>query len=69
VVSNKGFVRLEGLREFTGIRPRATLYHLMDKGLLPKPCKVGRCSLWRISDLEEWADAQKPAAELAGTEV
>ncbi len=64
---SKGCVRLEGLKEFLDIHNKTTIYGLIRRGKLPAPIKAGRCSLWRIVDLERWLDEQKPAGELSAT--
>ncbi|WP_201584833.1 helix-turn-helix transcriptional regulator [Psychrobacter sp. HII-4] len=30
------------------------IYHLINEGKFPKPIKIGRASLWRLSDINSW---------------
>lgn len=34
------------------------IYHLIDCGKFPKPIKIGRASLWRLSEINLWLDEQ-----------
>jgi prophage regulatory protein len=70
VEAKQAILRLEGLRQFTGIQPKSTIYLLMRQGRLPKPVKLGKRAVgWRVSDLERWAAEQKTAAELSAGQV
>ncbi len=33
------------------------LYHLINDGKFPAPIKIGRASLWRLSDINAWLDS------------
>ena len=33
------------------------LYHLIKIGEFPAPIKIGRASLWRVSDINDWLDS------------
>lgn len=34
------------------------LYHLIHKGKFPAPIKMGRASLWRMSEINSWLESQ-----------
>jgi prophage regulatory protein len=38
---------------------RSTLYELIGRGILPKPYKIGRTSLWSENELDEIIEKQK----------
>ena len=33
------------------------IYHLINEGKFPAPVKIGRASLWRLSDINRWLDS------------
>ena len=33
------------------------LYHLINQGKFPAPIKIGRASLWRVSDINQWIES------------
>ena len=33
------------------------IYHLINEGKFPKPLKIGRASLWRLSEINGWLDS------------
>ena len=33
------------------------IYHLINEGKFPKCVKIGRASLWRLSDINAWLDS------------
>lgn len=33
------------------------IYHLINQGSFPIPIKIGRASLWRLSDINGWLDS------------
>lgn len=33
------------------------IYHLINEGRFPAPIKIGRASLWRVSDVNAWLDS------------
>lgn len=33
------------------------IYHLINEGKFPAPIKIGRASLWRVSDINQWLDS------------
>ena len=53
---------LRGVAEFLAVSPRHAL-NLVDRGVLPEPIKLGRCSRWRRSDI------QSALAELEGPQA
>lgn len=34
------------------------IYHLINCGLFPKPLKIGRASLWKASEINDWLNKQ-----------
>ena len=32
------------------------IYHLINEGKFPAPVKIGRASLWRLSDINQWLE-------------
>lgn len=34
------------------------IYHLIKTNQFPKPIKIGRASLWRLSDINDWVNQQ-----------
>lgn len=34
------------------------LYHLINEGEFPAPVKIGRASLWRLSDINLWLESR-----------
>ena len=37
------------------------IYHLINEGKFPNPIKIGRASLWRVSDINAWLDSHHTA--------
>lgn len=33
------------------------IYHLINEGKFPQPFKIGRASLWRLSEINSWLDS------------
>ena len=33
------------------------IYHLINQGKFPKPIKIGRASLWRVSEINKWLNS------------
>ncbi|MGB2082003.1 MAG: helix-turn-helix transcriptional regulator [Psychrobacter sp.] len=33
------------------------IYHLINEGKFPAPVKIGRASIWRLSDINSWLDS------------
>ena len=33
------------------------LYHLINQGKFPAPIKIGRASLWSVSDINQWIES------------
>lgn len=33
------------------------IYHLINQGKFPKPVKIGRASLWRLSEINKWLES------------
>lgn len=53
-----GFVRLKKVEAFTDLGS-STIYELGDKGLFPKPVKIGpRASAWLADELIAWKAAR-----------
>ena len=42
------------------------VYHLINQGLFPKPVKIGRASLWRVSDVNDWIDGKYSDNQMEG---
>ena len=38
------------------------IYHLINEGKFPRPLKIGRASLWRLSDINAWIDSHASTA-------
>lgn len=38
---------------------RATLYRMIRKGEFPKPCRIGRLTVWPHSDVRAWVNRVK----------
>ena len=46
------------------------IYHLINEGKFPKPLKIGRASLWRLSEINGWLDSHaQPSSDHANTNV
>lgn len=58
------FLRLREVSQTTGVA-KTQIYDLMARGAFPKPCKLGRSSLWPESAVQGWIAAQKAAATSA----
>lgn len=39
------------------------IYHLINEGKFPAPVKIGRASLWRLSDINSWLDSHAQPAD------
>ena len=37
------------------------IYHLINQNQFPAPVKIGRASLWRLSDINQWLDSHNAA--------
>jgi prophage regulatory protein len=46
-------IRLPEVLTLTGL-PKSTLYNMVRQGRFPKPQKMGRISLWRLSDVNRF---------------
>ena len=33
------------------------IYHLINEGKFPAPVKIGRASVWRLSDINQWLES------------
>ena len=33
------------------------IYHLINEGKFPRPIKIGRASLWRLSEINSWLES------------
>ena len=42
------------------------IYHLIRIGQFPAPIKIGRASLWRLSDINDWLDSHSLSNEEEG---
>jgi len=54
-VDTKLFFNARELAESLGVSVR-TLMRLRSSGKLPKPARLGRRLVWRVRDIEQWAD-------------
>ena len=46
------------------------IYHLINEGKFPAPVKIGRASLWRLSEINSWLDSHaQPPSDHANTNV
>ena len=46
------------------------IYHLINEGKFPAPVKIGRASLWRLSDINSWlASHAQPIDDHANANV
>ena len=43
------------IRGITGFSAKH-IYHLINENRFPAPIKIGRASLWRVSDINDWLD-------------
>ena len=50
-------MRLERLMLKIGLK-KPTIYSMMKRGLLPRPIKIGRASLWVESEIDEFVEAK-----------
>ncbi|WP_289000127.1 AlpA family phage regulatory protein [uncultured Psychrobacter sp.] len=39
------------------------IYHLINEGKFPAPVKIGRASLWRLSEINSWLDSHANSKE------
>ncbi len=39
------------------------IYHLINEGKFPRPIKIGRASLWRLSEINSWLDSHANSKE------
>ncbi|MGP5225331.1 MULTISPECIES: helix-turn-helix transcriptional regulator [Psychrobacter] len=39
------------------------LYHLINEGKFPAPVKIGRASLWRLSEINKWLDSHSAKSD------
>ncbi|GAB4211812.1 MAG: hypothetical protein OHK0012_04950 [Synechococcales cyanobacterium] len=46
-------LRLPEVKRLTGLS-RSRIYRLIAGGQFPSPCKVGRSSLWKLSEINEF---------------
>ncbi len=45
------------------------IYHLINEGKFPAPVKIGRASLWRLSEINSWLDSHaQPSDNHTATE-
>ena len=42
------------------------LYHLINEDRFPAPIKIGRASLWRVSDINDWLDGHISSSNMGG---
>lgn len=45
--------------EIIGVSSRQ-VWNLLNRGMIPSPVRVGRRTLWKRKDLEEWIDQDCP---------
>jgi prophage regulatory protein len=43
------------------------IYHLINEGKFPRPLKIGRASLWRLSEINRWLDSHAQLSDDNGT--
>ncbi len=59
-ITNSGLQRTvtakAATRGITGFSAKH-IYHLMNEGKFPKCVKIGRASVWRLSDINSWLDS------------
>ena len=46
----------DATRGITGFSAKH-IYHLINQGSFPAPVKIGRASLWRLSEINSWIDS------------
>lgn len=46
----------DAARGITGFSAKH-IYHLINEGKFPAPVKIGRASLWRLSEINKWQDS------------
>lgn len=46
----------DATRGITGFSAKH-IYHLINEGKFPAPVKIGRASLWRLSEINKWQDS------------
>ncbi len=39
------------------------IYHLINEGKFPAPVKIGRSSLWRLSEINSWVESHTQPAD------
>ncbi len=39
------------------------IYHLIKEGKFPAPVKIGRASLWRLSEINRWLDSHTQSSD------
>ena len=59
----KGFIRIDGIigtPDYQGLIPvsRPTIYRWMAQGSFPKQVKISGVAAWKISDINNWLEAQ-----------
>ena len=60
--ANVGYLRPNEAAKFVGVSVQS-LYRWASRGEFPKPTKLGpRCSGWKISELQEWLNANDEGA-------
>ncbi len=50
------------IRGITGFSAKH-IYHLINEGKFPAPVKIGRASLWRLSDINAWLDSHAQSSD------
>lgn len=54
-------MRRREVEKVTGLS-RPTIYVMINKGLFPRPCRIGkRAVAWRQSEIEEWMASREAA--------
>lgn len=59
-MENEEIQRRNKVLQRTGITGNSTLYYLIEKGLFPRPVKLGKRSVgWKKSDVDAWIDSRE----------
>lgn len=54
------FVRLPEVESTVGLK-MSKIYDLIRKGGFPKPARVGKCSVWSMTEIQTWMKARLAA--------
>ncbi|WP_201554474.1 helix-turn-helix transcriptional regulator [Psychrobacter sp. 72-O-c] len=45
------------------------IYHLINQNQFPAPVKIGRASIWRLSEINEWLDSHTTQADVQSNDM